>query len=329
MSHGPSVVASLGRPLSDWLVRYAVVIARVAVFAFFSLAAPTFLTIANLQSILTNNVALLAIVATGMTLVVAAGGIDLSVGAAVDFASLVFVTLVLGRHPVWLAALAGLAAGGAVGVFNAILIVALRITPFLATLGTLFIARSLQQLLTGGGNPIYLPSSSVPPAFHDLGHGTLAGVPVPLVIVAAVAAGAAIAMGATRFGRAVTALGIQPQVAWYSGLRVSRQTALVYVLGALVCGVAGLVLSATVNVYVPYSGNAFLLNAIGATFIGTTLSRDGRPLILGTILGVLLLGIVANGLLLVGWNFYLQQVGTGVLIFLVLAVSFASRRGRA
>jgi ribose transport system permease protein len=88
---------------------------------------------------------------------------------------------------------------------------------------------------------------------------------------------------------------------------------------------AGIVVSSTVSAYVPMSGNAFLLNSIGATFIGTTLARSARANIAGTLLGVLFLNVVANGLLLIGWNFYWQQVATGALIFAVLAFSFASR----
>ncbi len=317
--------SSAARALAALLLRYAVLVALVGVFILFSVLAPSFLAPANLLSVLVNNVALLAIVSIGITLVVAAGGIDLSVGTAIDFASLTFVTLVLGGEPVWLAALAGLAAGAAVGLFNAVLIVGLGIAPFLATLGTLFIGRSAQQLMTGGGNPIYLPASAAPESFHAIGHGTIAGIPVPLIVVALIAVIVALALTRTRFGRIVLAIGVQPGVARYSGLDVPRTTALVYIAAALVSAVAGILLSATVNVYVPYSGNAFLLNAIGATFIGTTLSAESRPNVIGTVLGVLLLGIVANGLLLVGLSYYWQQVGTGVLIFIVLAASFAAR----
>ncbi len=95
---------------------------------------------------------------------------------------------------------------------------------------------------------------------------------------------------------------------------------------ALACALAGVLLSSTVNAYVPLSGNAFLLNAIGAVFIGTTFHRQGRANVPGTLLGVLFINVIANGLLLIGWNFYWQQVATGVLIFGVLAFSFVSRR---
>ena len=317
------------RTLLAGLVRYAVVVALVVVFVFFSLTTTTFLAIANLESILVNNFTLLAIVAIAMTFAVSAGGIDLSVGTAVDFSSFAFVSLVLAGQPIWLAALAGLAGGTVVGLFNAVLIAGIGITPFLATLGTLFIGRSVQQLLTNGGNPVYLPQTGIPEAFHFIGHGSLAGIPVPLVIVTLLILAAAAVLSRSRFGRVVLSIGVQASVPRYSGLTVSRHVALVYIVCGLVASIAGLVLTATVTVYIPSSGNAFLLNAIGATFIGTTLSREGRPNVPGTVLGVLLLSIVANGLLLTDLSFYWQQVGTGLLIFIVLAASFLNRRTRA
>ncbi|MDX3925743.1 MAG: ABC transporter permease [Shinella sp.] len=311
------------------LARYALVLALVGVFAIFSALAPSFLTAGNLQSILVNNFALLGIVSIAMTFSVSAGGIDLSVGTAVDFASFTFVSLVLAGQPIPLAGLAGLAGGGLVGVFNALLISGVGISPFLATLGTLFVGRSVQQLLTNGGNPVYLPPAGVPEAFRFLGHGTVAGIPAPLAAAAVVIVLAALVLARARFGRVVLSIGIHPGVVRYSGIRVRLHLAAVYVLVALIASVAGLILTSTVTVYIPFSGNAFLLNAIGATFIGTTLDRHGRPNIAGTVLGVLLLGIVANGLLLTGLNFYWQQVGTGILIFAVLAISFANRKAAA
>jgi ribose transport system permease protein len=258
----PAAPPRRGLPVLAWLVRYSVIIAFALVCAFFAAMSPTFLTPANLLNVLVNNVALLAIVALGMTFVVASGGIDLSVGTSVDMASMVFIMLMAAGAALGLGLVAGLLAASLVGAVNGLLITRLRISPFLATLGVLFIGQSVQQLSTNGGQPIYLVTSRAAEAFAFIGHGRLLGI----------------------------------------------------------------IVSCTVRSYVPLSGNAFLLDAIGATFIGTTLSAERRPNVAGTLLGVVLLGIVKNGLLLIGWNFYWQQVGTGVLIFLILAVSFATGR---
>ncbi len=306
--------------------RLALPLATIAVFAAFSVVSPAFLVPTNVLSILTNNFALQAIIALAMTLAVTSGGIDLSVGTAVDFASFAFVTLVLAGQPVPVAAVAGLGAGLVVGLFNGFLIAVIGISPFLATLGTLFIGRSIQQQLTNGGNPVYLPQTGIPDAFRFLGHGSLFGVPVTLAVAVLLLALFGLYLGRSSFGRTIIAIGTQPVVSRFSGLRVARTVTIAYGLAALVAAIAGILLTATVSVYIPNSGNAFLLNAIGATFIGTTLSPLRRPNIPGTALGVLLLAIVANGLLLSGLNFYWQQVGTGLLIFAVLAFSFL--RGR-
>lgn len=306
--------------------RYAIIFAIIGVVTIFANLAPGFLTGANLLSVLVNNVALLAIVSIAMTFAVASGGIDLSVGTAVDFASFAFISLVLAGVPVSVAVVFALLAGGTVGVLNGVLISVIGISPFLATLGTLFIGRSVQQLLTNGGNPVYLPQTSIPEAFSFIGHGRLAGVPVPLIVTLLLVLVTATLLAKSRFGRVLTATGIQASVVRYSGLSVSKTVAAAYVIAGLIAAVAGIVLTATVNVYIPSSGNAFMLNAIGATFIGTTIHPLRRPNVTGTVLGVLLLGLVSNGLLLSGLNFYWQQVATGALIFSVLAFSFKTKR---
>ena len=313
-------------PAVAWLVRYGVIVAFVLVCAFFAAMSPTFLTPTNLLNVLVNNVALLAIVALGMTLVVGSGGIDLSVGTSVDMASMVFIMAMGAGAALGPGLLAGLLAASLVGLVNGLLITRLRVSPFLATLGVLFIGQSVQQLATNGGQPIYLVTSQAARAFSFIGHGRLLGIPLPLWVVFLAYLAVHLLLNDTPFGRHVRALGAQPGVAWYSGLRIRRDTVVVYTLCAFLCGLAGIVVSCTVRSYVPLSGNAFLLDSIGATFIGTTLGAERRPNVAGTLLGVVLLGVVKNGLLLIGWNFYWQQVGTGVLIFLILAASFATRR---
>ena len=299
--------------------RYGLVAALVILFVVFSLASPTFLTLANLKSVAINHFAILALVSLGMTLVVAAGGIDLSVGTSIDLAALAYIEVLAEGGPPALAVLAGLGGAAAVGVFNGVLIAGLRIPPFLATLGTLFIGQSAQQLFTNGGTPIYLIAGPPRPIFAVVDAARL------WLVVGGILA-TVLLFGASVFGRRVRALGIGPAVASYSGLPIRRDFAWVMIDAALLAGVAGIILSSSVRSYAPLSGNAYLLDAIGATFLGTTFSAHGRANVTGTLLGVLLLSIVKNGLLLVGLSFYWQQVGDGALIFAVLALSFSSRR---
>jgi ribose transport system permease protein len=316
--------------MTDWFARtqrFSLPGALLAVSVFFALCSPGFARPGNLADVLLNNFALLAIASLGMTLALSIGAVDLSIGTAIDVSSLVFVLMSAHHASVAVAALAALAAALLVGVFNGALVAGLGIAPFLATLGTLFIGQTLQQLATDGGQPVYLLGFDLPALFGALAHGSFAGLPVPLWIVAALALIVHLALAHSVYGRYSAALGTQAGVARYSGLPVAATIVATFVAGALIYGVVGLLLSSMVKAYVPQAGNGFLLNAIGATFIGTTLSRARRPNVPGTLLGVLLLSLVANGLLLIGWNFYWQQVATGVLIFAVLALSFASRRG--
>jgi ribose transport system permease protein len=318
--------AAITRPRGPDLVRAVTPAALILLFVIFAVASPTFRTPGNLLHILVNNFTLPAIVALGMTLVVSAGGIDLSVGVSADIAAMVSVTLMSLGHGLALSLVAGLAGALVVGVVDAMLVTVFGISPFLATLGVLFIGESVQQLATNGGTPIYLVSNFPAAGLDFLAHGTVLGLPLPLWIVAVAVLLVQVLLTRTPFGRHVRAIGAEPRVARYSGVPVQRATWLVYILSALLCGVAGLLLSATVKSYVPLSGNAFLLDAIGAVFVGTTISREAKPNVLGTLLGVFLFGMLRNGLLLIGWNFYWQQVAVGLLVFSVLGASFASRR---
>lgn len=169
----------------------------------FALQAPGFLSGGNLKSLVLNNFVLLAIVAIGMTYAVAAGGIDLSVGTALDFASFSFVVLLNGGHGWAVAATGALVAALLVGVVNAGLIAGLRISPFLATLGTLFIGTSAQQLLSDGGQPIYI-SQGVKPELTGL---------TPLLIVLGLALFYGLVLARGRLGRELLAQGTQPLLA--------------------------------------------------------------------------------------------------------------------
>jgi hypothetical protein len=215
--------------IAGFAASYSVIIAFLAVIVFFSLSSPTFLTLANLYNILVNNIVMLAIVALGMTLVVSSGGIDLSVGVAVDMASMIFVMLLAAGFAGFTGVAIGLAAAIAVGVLNSILVTRLRISPFLATLGVLFIGQSTQQLSTGGGLPIYMTSGYPAEQFNLIARTSIAGFPTPVIILILCIVVIYVALHRSVFGRYVLALGVQPGVAWYSGIRIARHISWVYV----------------------------------------------------------------------------------------------------
>jgi ribose transport system permease protein len=305
---------------------YAVIGAFVIIAIVFAITAEGFLTTENLYNLIANKVVLLAIVSLGMTIVIAAGGIDLSVGVSVDLSSMIFIMLIAAGYSGVLAIPGGLGAALVVGLLNAFLINKLKINPFLATLGMLFIGKSVQQLATQGGVPIYLTREEFAPPFQAIMNTSLLGVPTPMIVLVLCIVAVYLALHHSVFGRYVAALGAQPGVAWYSGVRVPFQMSAVFVACAFLCGITGILLSSTVRSYVPFAGDSFLLDAIGATFIGTAISAERRPSVVGTMLGVLLLAVMRNGLLLIGWNFFWQQVGIGVLVFLVLGLSFGLRK---
>ena len=324
-----SVVTSPLRNIS-WLRGHlagsVLLIAFLALIVTFSILAPAFLTPGNLRNILVNNVAILGVVAIGMTFIVKSGGIDLSTGVAVDAAGFGFALALSSAVAGPLAISLGLGAALIIGLLNVVLIAWLRLNPFLATLALLFIGQSAQRLLTGGGSPIYLGNRSYNEVLAGIARSELFGVPLPVLVLIIVAAIAFVLLHRGRLGRAVSAIGSAPQTAHYSGISTTATLAKIWLIAALASGIAGILLTATVRSYIPMSGNGYLLDAIGATFIGTTLRRDGRPSVHGTLIGVLLLGVVRNGLLLIGWNFYWQQVGIGVLVLGVLALSYGLRR---
>jgi ribose transport system permease protein len=246
--------------------RYGLPAALIVLIVVFSLTTPTFLTFANLKSIALNHFAILALAWLAMTLVVAAGGIDSSVGAATDIAALGYIVILAHGGAPALAILGAVGGAGLVGLFNAALIGALALPPFLATLGTLFISQSVQQLATDGGVPIYLIAGAPRPIFALVDASRLWLVGLSILGVGAL-------LAASVFGRRVVAAGVRQAVAFYSGVPVRRDIGSVMILPALIAGVAGVVLSSSVRSYAPLSGNGYLMDAIGATFLGTTLTR--------------------------------------------------------
>ncbi|WP_224651384.1 ABC transporter permease [Pectobacterium versatile] len=315
-----------GRLGLSFFIRYGFLVILLAFLVFFSLQNPMFLTLGNWGNLLQGS-AVLLIVALAMTLVVTAGGIDLSVGVALDFgAAFALVALKVYGLPWQAAVLAALAGGALVGLVNAVLIIHCRIKPFLATLGTWFIGSSIERIYTEGGGPIAYRRMA--PQYHELAVGDLWGIPVPIVIVAVLWFTYYLLFERTIAGKRIHAMGLNAPAALIAGVNVRRTMFWLLIVTSVTCAIGGVVLSANLRQFTPLAGQAYLMDAIAAVFIGTAFHAQGRPNVTGTLIGVLFLGMIANGLNLMGLNFIVKDALSGVILVLALALSFLQGRLR-
>ncbi|MBW5893575.1 ABC transporter permease [Pectobacterium polaris] len=315
-----------GRLGLSFFIRYGFLVILLAFLVFFSLQNPIFLTLGNGANLLQGS-AVLLIVALAMTLVVTAGGIDLSVGVALDFgAAFALVALKVYGLPWQAAVLAALAGGALIGLLNAVLIIHCRIKPFLATLGTWFIGSSIERIYTEGGGPIAYRRMA--PQYHELAVGDLWGIPVPIVIVAVLLLAYYLLFERTIAGKRIHAMGLNAPAALIAGVNVRRTMFWLLIVTSVTCAIGGVVLSANLRQFTPLAGQAYLMDAIAAVFIGTAFHAQGRPNVTGTLIGVLFLGMIANGLNLMGLNFIVKDALSGVILVLALALSFLQGRLR-
>jgi len=267
----------------------------------------------------------------GMTLVILSGGIDLSVGSILALSGAVAAGLLKGGIPLGVfgvileptalgAIVAGLSVGLALGFFNGLVITRFRLPPFVATLGMMSAARGLTQLYTRGH-----PITDLGSDFRFIGTGRWLGVPMPVWISAALVAVFVFVTRRTCFGRYLYAVGGNPQAARLSGLYVDHIKRRVYTLGGALAAVAGLLLSARLDAATPIAGFGYELDSIAAVVIGGTSLSGGRGSIGGTVLGCLTIGVLNNGLVLLGVPSDWQQVVKGLVIILAVAIDRASR----
>ncbi len=283
---------------------------------------PRFGTRDNLLTVSVQT-AVIAILALGQTLVIIAGGIDLSVGSVLGLAGVVSCWLMREGWGALPAGLAGVAAGGLCGFLNGAVCVWGRIPAFIATLGMLGIARGLVLVFTGGGS-----LHAMAPGFAWLGGGKVSGVPVPVLVVVGLAAVLWALLGKTRFGRYVHAVGGNREATRLSGVPVNRCLILVFTLAGVCSGLAGvLMLSRVGGVASPNAGEGYELDAVAAAVIGGASLAGGEGGIAGSLIGALLMGVLRNGCNLLNMSAGWQRVTIGVLI--VGAVFYDQIRRRA
>ncbi len=320
------------------LLSLRTLIALFVVLGFFSATAPNFLDLGTLV-LLAKHVSINALLAIGMTFVVLTGGIDLSVGSIVGLAGMVAGGLIDRGVPlhIWhvtlfpnvpIVILAAIAVGVLVGAINGLLVTWLSVAPFIATLGTLYIARGSALLISNGET---FPNLVGRPQFHNtgfpvLGAGTLLGIPVSVILLVVVGAIAAYVAARTPFGRRVYAVGGNERAALLSGVPVDRVKLTVYMISGGCAALAGLIVASELVASHPASGETFELNAIAATVLGGTSLVGGRGTIWGTIVGAFVIGILGDGLVMLGVSSFWQMVIKGLVIIAAVVLDQLQRR---
>ncbi len=286
---------------------------------------PNFLQVQNMLNIL-RQISYTGIIALGMTLIIISGGIDLSVGSMAAFTggiTIYFLNLFGSQSviAVILSALFAVILGACCGLFNGFLVTKGRIAPFIATLGTMSIFRSLIQYISGAGNIM-----SENKIYPDVGAGVLLGIPVPVWVFFAVAAILHVLLNNTRFGRYVCAVGANEQVARYSAVNVSLIKLLPYVVTGATVGLTALLWSSRLNSINSSDCVNYELDAIAAAVIGGTAMTGGKGTIIGTVMGAIMLGLINNMLVLGGVSSYLQQAAKGLVIIAAVLLQYNNNK---
>ncbi len=304
----------------------------------FSFTAPAFLTTGNIV-ILVKQVAINAILGVGMTFVILTGGIDLSVGSIVGLAGMIagglineglvlpiFGVSIFFNIPI--VVLLSLLVGAAVGLINGIVVTKFNVTPFIATLGMLYLARGAALLRSDGatfpnlvGNPALGNTG-----FPVIGAGTFLGLPYPIWIMVVFALVATFIATKTPFGRQVYAVGGNERAAELSGVRVHRITIIVYMISGVCAAVVGLIITSQLVAAHPATGTSYELNAIAVVVLGGTSLFGGRGSIFGTIVGAFVIGVLNNGMVLIGLSDFIQTAITGFVIIAAVVIDQFQQR---
>jgi ribose transport system permease protein/L-arabinose transport system permease protein len=308
-----------------------------------------FFTWQNLMNSLAQAIVIVGLLAIGETVVIVAGALDISVGSVASIGSVVSASVLAGvgtvgglmffpTDNVFFAVLAGILAGMVAGVINGLIVTVLRVNPIIATLGTLAAFAGIAFLLAPDGKPIGVVTQ---PDFTWLAQGRLfqdapipplggvawTGVPFLTIILIVVAILFHILMAYTTFGRSIYAIGGNENAARLAGINLSRVRIMMYVLSGGVAGLAGVLLSARTTSGNPINGVGFELQAITAVFLGGAATAGGKGTIVGTFLAVIVVGVLNNGMNLLGFNTFVQRVALGLLLIGAVAIS-QWRQGR-
>ncbi|ANI31553.1 sugar ABC transporter permease [Yersinia entomophaga] len=315
--------------LFDFLYKWGMLLTVVALIALFGLASDNFLDPNNIINIL-RSIAIVTVIAIGVSISLSIGGFDLSVGSTASLANAVVVSLF-----VWYgfgttgAIIVTLLVCGLVGLFNAFLIVVLKIPDMLATLASLFVIQGVAMTYSYGGSitqNMLLPSGDmaeglIPEMFSALGQ-----VPVIVIIMLIVTLVVQLYLSLTKHGRRMYAIGGNPEAARLSGIRTVRYRVLAYVLSSQLAALGGILLASRIGSSQVNAGSGYLMDAVAAAYIGFSLAGSGKPNAFGTLIGAVILGVLQNGLVMLSVPYYAMDIIKGLVLALALALTYIQKR---
>ncbi len=311
--------AWLSRPTSKSMVMNIGILIVLCIWL--SFATSQFTSAENLTNVI-RQVSFVGIAACAVTPVMVAGGLDLSVGSIVAVAGVTAAKFITqAQWPLAWAFVGGILAGGLVGALNAFLVVGMKINPVITTLGTMYIGRGLANVVAGGS-----PVTGVPLKFNDLATSFVGGIPTPVVVFAVIAAIMITVERKTLLGRWTIASGGNQEAATLSGIPVNRTRVILYVVSGLAAGVAGILINSRVATGDPTSGTGFEFDVIVAVVLGGTAITGGTGTIVGSIIGVLIVGVLDNGLNLMGVSTFYQSIVEGAVLIFAVGVDEVFRR---
>ncbi|EOU9534965.1 ABC transporter permease [Cronobacter dublinensis] len=315
--------------LFEFFYKWGMLLTVVALVALFGIASDNFLDPFNIINIL-RSIAIVTVIAIGVSVSLTIGGFDLSVGSTASLANALVISLFV-WHGVGTteAIVITLALCTLVGLFNAFLIVVLKIPDMLATLASLFVIQGVAMTYSYGGSitqNMVLPSGDmaegvIPDAFSLLGQ-----VPVIVIVMLVVTVVAQLALSLTTHGRRMYAIGGNLEAARLSGIRITRYKVAAYVIASLLAGLGGILLASRIGSSQVNAGSGYLMDAVAAAWIGFSLAGSGKPNALGTLVGAVILGVLSNGLVMLSVPYYAMDIIKGLVLAGALAITYIQRR---
>ena len=309
------------RKMSSSLILFIFLFAMVGGFAVLS---KDFTSIYNIGTMLTN-IAFSGIVAGTLTLVMVMGGLDISIGGNIALTSCLVAYLynLENGPPVALIVVIGLILGSAIGSFNGFVITRLNLNPIITTLGTMAITRGMGYVLTKSRSILIMED-----VVGFIGRGSIAMIPFPLILFAVIYAALIILSNKSKFGRKIYCIGSNQEAARLSGINVKKVKFLVYLMSGIAASLSGLILTGQTAVGMPQHGTGMELDVITAVILGGTGLSGGKGSILGTLAGVLILGVLYNGFTMIGFRYVHIRVFQGIILIVVVSLYEARERKR-